>query len=57
MQGYSVSIFDSILSAKGLITMFEFKDPRTWHRTAGDVMLVREGHGPTRPNLIHHDPL
>ena len=49
-QGYSVSIFDSILSAKGLITMFEFKDPQTWHRTAGDVMLVREGndpHGPT----------
>ena len=27
-EGYSVSIFDSILSAKGLITMFEFKEPQ-----------------------------
>ena len=33
-----VSVFDSILRAKGLITMFEFRDDRTWHRTAAEVI-------------------
>ena len=36
-----VSIFDSILHSKGLITMPEFKHRATYHKTARDVMLVR----------------
>lgn len=40
-QCYSVSIFESILENKGLLTMPEFKNPATWMKTAKDVMLVR----------------
>ena len=43
--------------------MFEFKDPHTWHRTAGDVMLVRGRHNPLCSTIdppwstvLHHDP-
>ena len=35
----SVSVFDSILQSKGLITMPEFRRRETYHKTARDVML------------------
>jgi len=38
---YSVSVFDSILKMKGLITMPEFNRVETYHKTAEQVMIAR----------------
>ena len=50
-ETYSVSVFDSILQSKGLVTMPEFRHRATYHKTAAQVMLVRNCDVTARRNL------
>ena len=51
-QIHTVSIFESILELKGLITMPEFKDRETYLKTAQQVCPMA-----SHPHMAHHPHL